>query len=269
MEANPGASLLDTAGGRYILAHEDDKGEPVKAAALDAPAQRTAARLVLRELTEPTAAEVSQQIATSHAQRERREAAAAEAAPFAAMREALRTGQAVQVVSAPQLFPTPAHVAARMVELADVQPGERVLEPSAGTGALLAALGRRPWGSDVKFGRVHAVEIHGALCPRLRADFPLTAIHQADFLTMSADDFGGLFDVVLMNPPFANADDVKHIMHARRFLAPGGRIVAICAAGPRQHDNLQALADSWEYLPPGTFDGTNVRTVLLTMGAAL
>jgi hypothetical protein len=28
---------------------------------------------------------------------------------------------------------------------------------------------------------------------------------------------------------------------------------------------LQPLADSWEYLPPGTFEGTNVRTVLLTM----
>ena len=71
-----------------------------------------------------------------------------------------------------------------------------------------------------------------------------------------------------MNPPFANADDVKHILHARRFLAPGGRLVAICAAGPRQHDALQGLADSWEYLPPGTFEGTNVRTVLLTMGPA-
>jgi hypothetical protein len=38
--------------------------------------------------------------------------------------------------------------------------------------------------------------------------------------------------------------------------------------GPRQHDKLQPLADSWEYLPAGTFEGTNVRTVLLTMGPA-
>lgn len=71
-----------------------------------------------------------------------------------------------------------------------------------------------------------------------------------------------------MNPPFANAADVAHILHARRFLAPGGRIVGICAAGPRQHAALQPLADSWEYLEPGTFEGTNVRAVLFTMGAA-
>ena len=53
---------------------------------------------------------------------------------IAAMRHTLKTG--VQVVAAPQLFPTPADLAARMVELADVQPGQKVLEPSAGTGVL-------------------------------------------------------------------------------------------------------------------------------------
>jgi hypothetical protein len=39
----------------------------------------------------------------------------------------------VRVVSAPQLFPTPAALARRVVDLADIQPGMTVLEPSAGT----------------------------------------------------------------------------------------------------------------------------------------
>lgn len=51
---------------------------------------------------------------------------------IAVMRDTLRTG--VQIVTAPQLFPTPAALAARMVLPAEILPGREVLEPSAGTG---------------------------------------------------------------------------------------------------------------------------------------
>ena len=65
---------------------------------------------------------------------------APEPTAFDAMREQLAQG--VQVVSAPQLFPTPATLAARMVELADIQPGHAVLEPSAGTGVIVRELNK-------------------------------------------------------------------------------------------------------------------------------
>lgn len=71
-----------------------------------------------------------------------------------------------------------------------------------------------------------------------------------------------------MNPPFGNAEDIKHIEHALKFLTPGGRIVAICAAGPRQTERLGSLArqlgGSFETLPDGSFlaSGTNVRAAL-------
>ena len=58
--------------------------------------------------------------------------------PDRAMRQTLKTG--VAVVSAPQLFPTPATLAARMVELAQIEPGQEVVEPSAGTGVLCEAI---------------------------------------------------------------------------------------------------------------------------------
>jgi hypothetical protein len=76
-----------------------------------------------------------------------------------------------------------------------------------------------------------------------------------------------------MNPPFANADDIKHIMHALKMLKPGGRLVAICANGPRQNDKLRPLVEArggiWEELPSDTFigAGTGVRTVLLLLDA--
>jgi len=76
-----------------------------------------------------------------------------------------------------------------------------------------------------------------------------------------------------MNPPFINGSDIKHIEHALKFLKPGGRLVAICADGPRQNATLKPIAEDsggfWEPLPAGTFkdQGTNVNTVLLTIEA--
>jgi 16S rRNA G1207 methylase RsmC len=75
----------------------------------------------------------------------------------------------------------------------------------------------------------------------------------------------GKFDRVLMNPPFQNADDIKHIQHAISFLNPGGVLVAICANGPRQQEKLKPLAESWEVLPAGTFAGTGVNAALLVI----
>ena len=266
MEANDGAALLCIRAGVLYLAHRDDRGTE------DAPTLRAEARALLADIAAPGPFETAQQIERMQARQAARAEREAEAAPFEAMRQALKTGQAVQVVSAPQLFPTPAHVAARMVALARLPHSAgvppRVLEPSAGAGAVLRALQEAYAGTPAAAPVVYAVEINHGLAQRLRASFESVHLHTGDFLDV---DPGRLqpFDVVLMNPPFApSAADVRHILHARRFLAPGGRLVAICAAGPRQHDALQGLADSWEYLPPGTFEGTNVRTVLLTMGAA-
>ena len=179
--------------------------------------------------------------------------ATATAAPFEAMRESLRAG--VQVVAAPQLFPTPPDVARRVIELADIRPGDRVLEPSAGTGALLAAI--EELAPDC--GAVLAVELNAALADRLRAAHPLTVVYTADFLTWAPD---APVDRIAMNPPFNNGSDIEHIQHARRFLKPGGRLVAICANGPRQQAQLRPDAETWIELPAGTFTGTNARAAI-------
>ncbi len=192
---------------------------------------------------------------------------------FDAMREQLRQG--VKVVSAPQLFPTPHELARRMVAIADPQRGQRVLEPSSGTLHLLQALPffetaeatdqRRQAGLDVV-----AVEINHVLAQLARDSGLAGAVHCRDFLEVTPDEFGERFDLVLMNPPFANAADIRHIEHAAKFLKPGGMLVAICAAGPRQHERLQPLVErnggTWEPLPADTFAeaGTSVRTVLLS-----
>lgn len=61
------------------------------------------------------------------------------------------------------------------------------------------------------------------------------------FLSLDPDDLGS-FDHVIMNPPFENANDIRHIQHAKAFLKPRGLLVAICADGPRQREKLMPLA---------------------------
>jgi len=174
------------------------------------------------------------------------------------MQSALKAG--VQVVAAPQLFPTPPALAERMVEEADILPGHCVLEPSAGTGAILAALPNvRP------FGSVTAVEINATLAASMGQVADETIC--GDFLEQNGNL--GTFDRILMNPPFENGADIKHIQHAMKMLKPGGRLVAICANGPRQQTTLKSMAENsggwYEDLPAGTFasQGTNVNTALL------
>lgn len=182
---------------------------------------------------------------------------------FDQMAESLRQG--VTVVSAPQLFETPPDLAARMVELAKPGQGDRILEPSAGTGRILAAILKRD-----NCAKVQAVEINLALADSLRERWGRgnynVAIRCCDFLAQ--DGNLGEFDRILMNPPFRNGEDIKHILHARGMLAPGGWLVAICANGSRQQAKLMPEADEWEELPEGTFAGTNVRAALLVMSAS-
>ena len=46
---------------------------------------------------------------------------------------------------------------------------------------------------------------------------------------------------------------IKHILHATTLLNPGGRLVALCADGPRQREKLKPIAFAWIDLPLGSF----------------
>lgn len=184
---------------------------------------------------------------------------------FAALERSLKSG--VKVVAVNQLFPTPRDLAQEAADLLDIKPGDDVLEPSAGTGMLLGAMGCRMFGHAPERGTVTAVEINRSLADRLEVEFPQTKVWSADFLELG--DLG-TFDKILMNPPFENGADIKHIEHARRMLKPGGRLVAICANGPRQRAKLQPIAAEWRDLPADTFkeQGTSVNTALIVIEAA-
>lgn len=210
---------------------------------------------------------------------------------FEAMRDTLANG-GVKAISAPQLFQTPRELAEQMIDLADVEPGHRVLEPSAGTGNLIGAMGGRMFaagdttgqGASPSSSSIVAVEINLALADHLRAAYPLTAVQCCDFLdqhpgplsdTSANGRIGwGWFDRVVMNPPFTKGQDRQHVRHAFGFLKPGGRLVAIMSPGPFFHGSKAAqdfrdwfddLGGTVHELPSGTFKnaGTNVDTRLV------
>lgn len=170
----------------------------------------------------------------------------------------LEAGIAIDQKQHWQAFNTPREVANRMALLASIGDNHRVLEPSAGTGNLFRLFGNAA-------DKV-AVELNGELIPGLlKLRLSGLRVIEADFLTCNGDL--GKFDRVVMNPPFAHGDDIRHIKHALTFLKPGGRLVALCANGPRQQEQLQPLATSWEALPAGSFSeqGTNVNVALLVI----
>jgi hypothetical protein len=116
---------------------------------------------------------------------------------------------------------------------------------------------------------ITAVEINTGLAERLRTVDCLGSefVHAKDFLTCNGEL--GQFERVLMNPPFGNAQDVEHIMHALHFLKAGGRLVALCANGPRQREKLLPIVEErggeWIDLPAGSFkeSGTGANVALV------
>ncbi len=182
---------------------------------------------------------------------------------FAALAGRHESGTAPRAVSAFNLFQTPEEITQEMARtLAEAwQPNQsrRVLEPSAGLGRLVD--------SCLKEWEVVAVEQSLNLVEELnRKPWKHVEIHQGDFLETDVNQLGGLFDGVIMNPPFKLGRDIKHIRHAYKMLKPGGLLVSLCFNGVRQNNQLRPEVDSWEVLPSDSFksEGTRASIALIT-----
>jgi len=172
-----------------------------------------------------------------------------------------------QGASSADFFQTPDALADEMVELAGIEPGQRILDPSAGTGSLLRAA-RRKFGLSLTYA---AVEVNHAMAADLRERLA-DEVHHGDFLGLTPARVGR-FPRILIHPPLAHGADVPHILHALGFLEPGGRLVGICADGASQGRILRPLVEArggvWLPLSPHLFTGvgTRMRAVLFTLAA--
>jgi len=146
-----------------------------------------------------------------------------------------------------------------------------VLEPSAGQGAIANACADA--GAIVDCFELMDANIAVLHKHNEMRGGKLRRTLQADFLAQTPE---ASYDRVTMNPPFAKQADIKHVMHAHKFLKPGGLLVSVMGAGVTFRDNkltqeFRALVDDRggmiEPLPDGAFKaaGTMVRTVIVTI----
>lgn len=167
-------------------------------------------------------------------------------------------------------FSSPAPLAALLVLAAQVRPGDRVLEPSAGVGmvaAIAEACGATLALNELSDRRAGLLDGLFPAAKRTRLD----AGHLGDLLP----DAGG-FHAVVMNPPFAGLG--SHLLAALACVADGGRVAAIVPARALEDAGLLAALQQTGRvvgrlaLPAGAFakHGTSVDTGLLVVdrGAA-
>jgi 16S rRNA G966 N2-methylase RsmD len=198
--------------------------------------------------------------------------------PRAKLGLALDTGVAQDDKKTFQFFPTPPELAAIVVARACVG-GQTVLEPSAGSGALVRECIRE--GAHqlamIEINPEHRQSLQDVWSVLAATVLPTAhcQLHIADFLSLTPATMPSgswtSFDRVVMNPPFAKGQDLKHIAHAaRHFLKPGGRLVSIML--PHEYAEIDAaIGDNYSYttedIEAGAFksSGTNIRTQLLVL----
>ena len=144
-----------------------------------------------------------------------------------------------------QQFSTPAAYAGLCAWVSGVGEGDRVFEPSAGTGALCAF-------ALASGALVHANELSGRRADLLETLLAAAGQDPSRTLTReNADHLDAILpasvraDVVLMNPPFSQTAGrlgsrrvptvgTDHVLQALRRLDAGGRLVAVLSAAVRR-----------------------------------
>ena len=181
-------------------------------------------------------------------------------------------------------FPTPNEVARGIMVMADLEKlrdEDLILEPQAGNAALLDYLethSRELLVTDDHAPlkpRIHLVEKSPIRCAILRAKGYLN-IHQGDFLRYQTDL---RFARILMNPPFsvpgAKTAYIDHILHAFRFLAPGGVLTTIAPDHFIRHEDQRSQSFLEFVTTNGYFEsndphafretGTSVQTLTIAL----
>lgn len=167
-----------------------------------------------------------------------------------------------------QFYRTPSKVMGILLDNLDIPRGARVLEPSAGDGAIIAAL--IPTGA-----KIDAIEVDSGRAEQLNR-FPVN-VQCVNFLTVNPRPE---YDYVVMNPPFYGTHWMEHVKHAFDFLKPGGMLKAILPATAEvgdtaRHEAFRLWAEGhkeyygrmFQDLPPESFieSGTRVNTTILTL----
>lgn len=171
----------------------------------------------------------------------------------------LLTGEVEDIKKEFQFFETPKELAKQMIEMAELKEGDDILEPSAGQGAIA---------DEIKIGDLFVNELNKKNYKVLLEKYKQATNY--DFMESRL----GLFDKIIMNPPFSKQQDVDHILRAFDHLKTSGIFVSIVSESPFFRENKKSvkfrkfLEDNNAELiknPEGTFkeSGTMVNTRII------
>lgn len=181
----------------------------------------------------------------------------------------LKSGKRCNLAQEFQFFATPSTIADRLVELnTAIESAPCVLEPSAGTGALIEAVWRRYPDKKMEYfelmpeNKERLSLMHGPI--KLLGD---------DFLACGESK---RWKAIIANPPFSQNQDVKHVTRMYEALEPGGCLTAVMSnhwtfADEKVCKDFRQLLDSQnaliEDVPGGAFNqsGTPVSTTIVRL----
>lgn len=132
-------------------------------------------------------------------------------------------------------FATPEPVGFKMVEWARLQDGEKVLEPSAGHGAISRFFSPN---QDITI-----IEPSSSLAPLAQLATDNGKLIQGMF---ENHNIVNKYDAIVMNPPFGTAGKIamEHVAKAFQHLKMNGRVIAIVPNGPSMNKRLDNWLDS-------------------------
>jgi hypothetical protein len=165
-----------------------------------------------------------------------------------------------------QFFGTPERLCDELVYLANIQPTDEVLEPSAGQGAIVKSI--------IKQHPDMIVDCY-ELMPTNRMilkDVKGAKIVGEDFLNSPDKQY----DKIIANPPFSKNQDIDHVLMMHDRLKKGGTLVTIMSTHWIHSKNKKEISfKNWleskyytlKNIEAGEFkeSGTSVATVLVTI----
>ena len=174
--------------------------------------------------------------------------------PLTALENIILTGEYTDAKHEYQFFETPGEVVIRIIDKADIRPGETILEPSAGRGAIAKYIPKCDCVELNEDNRVFLKENNFNLI-------------WDDFLT-----FNKKYDVIIANPPFTKQQDITHVEHMLELT--NRRIVSVMSSSVLFRTNkktvefrnkIESLGGEFMKLPEKSFtvSDTNVATCIL------
>lgn len=126
----------------------------------------------------------------------------------------------------PGFFPTPPAIIEKMFAMARVFEGETVLEPNGGLGHVAEAIKR-----EYPTNELSVIEF----------SYDLSKVLEKKGFNVEHENFLSTthkYDVIFMNPPFENDQDIDHVRHAYKLLKDGGRLVSV-VCGNKESDRAK------------------------------